>query len=300
MPKHPETEVLHRGEGAREGATPLTTPIYATSTFVFANAAELEVYQEGRSVKYIYSRYANPTVQAVEEKLAVLEGAEAALVTSSGMAATTTALFGLLASGEEVVCSAAIYGGTLHLIADFLKRFGVAARFASLDQLAAPESIIGPATKVLWFESPINPTLRCVDIRKIAEACRARNVMSVIDNTFASPVNQQPIGDGRGSGDALGDEIPERSQRRHRGRAHRIAGGHRPAGSRPEAVRRRPRAGVRVCAVARAQDADAPHGASQHERDGGRLLARRMTRGSAVSSIPACRRTPTTRSPNVR
>ena len=84
MAKHPETEVLHRGEGAREGATPLTTPIYATSTFVFANAAELEAYQQGRSDKYIYSRYANPTVQAVEEKLAVLEGAEAALVTSSG------------------------------------------------------------------------------------------------------------------------------------------------------------------------------------------------------------------------
>jgi cystathionine beta-lyase/cystathionine gamma-synthase len=194
MPKHPETEVLHLGEGAREGAAPLTTPIYATSTFVFANAAELESYQEGRSSSYIYSRYENPTVQAVEAKLAALEGAEAALVTSSGMAATTTALFGLLSGGGEVVCSAAIYGGTLHLISDFLKRFGVAARFVSLEQLAAPESVIGPDTKVVWFESPINPTLRCVDIRKVVEACRARDVMSIIDNTFASPINQQPIG----------------------------------------------------------------------------------------------------------
>jgi cystathionine beta-lyase/cystathionine gamma-synthase len=193
MAKHPETEVLHRGEGAREGATPLTTPIYATSTFVFANAAELEIYQDGRSQKYIYSRYENPSVQAVEEKLAVLEGGEAALVTSSGMAATTTALCGLLSAGEEVVCSAAIYGGTLHLIVDFLERFGIAARFASLEQLATPECVIGPNTKILWFESPINPTLRCVDIRKLVEVCRARNVTSVIDNTFASPVNQQPI-----------------------------------------------------------------------------------------------------------
>jgi cystathionine beta-lyase/cystathionine gamma-synthase len=196
MAKHPETEVLHRGEGAREGATPLTTPIYASSTFVFANAAELEFYQEGRSQKYIYSRYSNPTVQAVEEKLAILEGAEAALVTSSGMAATTTALCGLLASGQEVICSAAIYGGTLHLIADVLERFGIAARFASLEQLAAPDALLGPNTKVLWFESPINPTLRCVDIRKIADVCRARGVISVIDNTFASPVNQQPLGMG--------------------------------------------------------------------------------------------------------
>lgn len=193
MPRHPETDVLHRGEGARAGATPLTTPIYATSTFVFDTAADLERYQEGRSDKFIYSRYSNPSVLAVEEKLTILEGAEAALVTSSGMAATTTALCGLLSSGDEVVCSAAIYGGTLHLIADFLERFGIAARFASLEQLATPECVIGPQTKVLWFESPINPTLRCVDIRKVADVCRARTVTCVMDNTFASPVNQRPI-----------------------------------------------------------------------------------------------------------
>jgi cystathionine beta-lyase/cystathionine gamma-synthase len=193
MARHPETDVIHKAEGAREGATPLTTPIYATSTFTFANAAELEAYQEGRSDKYIYSRYANPSVQAVEVKLAIAEAAEAALVTSSGMAATTTALFGLLQGGDEVVCSAAIYGGTLHLIADFLARAGVTARFVSLDQLAKPESVLTPNTRVLWFESPINPTLRCVDIRAVAAACRARHVISIIDNTFASPINQQPL-----------------------------------------------------------------------------------------------------------
>ena len=194
MAKHPETDVIHRAEGARAGATPLTTPIYATSTFIFANAAELEAYQEGRSEKYIYSRYANPSVQSVEAKLAIVEGAEAAMVTSSGQAATTTALFGLLQAGDEVVCSAAIYGGTLHLIADFLARAGVTARFVSLAELAKPESVLTKKTKVLWFESPINPTLRCVDIRRVADACRAHGVISVIDNTFASPINQQPLG----------------------------------------------------------------------------------------------------------
>ncbi len=193
MPHHPDTEILHRGEGAREGAAPLTTPIYATSTFVFASAAELEAYQQGKSKAYIYSRYANPSVQAVEEKLAALEGADAALVTSSGMAATATALFGLLKAGDEVICSAAIYGGTLQVIGGFLTRFGVSARFATLDELARPDRLIGPSTRVVWFESPINPTLRCVDIRPLAEACRARQVLSVIDNTFASPVNQQPL-----------------------------------------------------------------------------------------------------------
>ena len=192
-PHDPATDVIHAGEGATPDATPLTTPIYATSTFVFANAAEMEAYQRGGSGKYIYTRYANPTVQAAEAKLAVLERAEAALVTSSGMAATSTALFGLLQAGDELVCSAAIYGGTLQIIASILSRFGVACRFATLDAFAAPDQLIGPQTKVVWFESPINPTLRCVDIRRVAEACRARGVTSVIDNTFASPVNQRPL-----------------------------------------------------------------------------------------------------------
>ena len=193
MAKHPITEALHAGDGAWPEATPLTTPIYATSTFLFENAAELEAYQQGKGHKFIYSRYANPTVQAVEQKIAALEGGETALLTSSGMAASATALFGLLAPGDEVVCSAAIYGGTLQVIAQQLARFGVQARFASLAELAEPSRLCGPQTKVLWFESPINPTLRCVDVAGVAAACRAKGVLSIIDNTFASPINQQPL-----------------------------------------------------------------------------------------------------------
>src|SRR5688500_20394871 len=87
MAHHPTTDAIHAGEGARPDAAPLTTPIYATSTFTFESAAELEAFQQGHSGRYIYSRYANPTVQAAEAKLAALEGATAALVTSSGMAA---------------------------------------------------------------------------------------------------------------------------------------------------------------------------------------------------------------------
>ena len=193
MAKHPITEALHAGDGAWPDASPLTTPIYATTTFLFANAAELEAFQQGKGRKYIYSRYANPTVQAAEQKVAALEAGDAALLTSSGMAATATALFGLLQSGDEVVCSAAIYGGTLQVIAQHLGRFGVTARFASLEELAVPERLCGPRTKVLWFESPINPTLRCVDVEKVAAASRAAGVISIIDNTFASPINQQPL-----------------------------------------------------------------------------------------------------------
>jgi cystathionine beta-lyase/cystathionine gamma-synthase len=193
MAKHPITEALHAGDGAWPDAAPLTTPIYATSTFLFANAAELEAYQQGKGHRYIYSRYANPTVQAAEQKVAALEGGESALLTSSGMAATATALFGLLQSGDEVVCSAAIYGGTLQVIAQHLSRFGVNARFATLEELARPESLCGPKTRLVWFESPINPTLRCVDVAAVAAGCRAKGVLSIVDNTFASPINQQPL-----------------------------------------------------------------------------------------------------------
>ena len=187
------TEIIHRGEGVNRNAAPLTTPIYETTTFVFDTAAEVQAYNEGKSPKFLYSRYSNPTVQAVEQTIAALELADTALLLSSGMAATATALLALLKSGDEIVCSAAIYGGTLHLLADMLPDFGIITRFASLEELAAPERVLGDKTKVLWFESPINPTLRCVDVAAIAAACRRRHVISIIDNTFASPINQQPI-----------------------------------------------------------------------------------------------------------
>ena len=187
------TELIHAGESGIGDAVPLTTPIYETSTFVFENAAEVAAYNQGKSTKYLYSRYANPTIVSVERKLAALERAESALLFSSGQGATTTILMAHVKAGDEVVCSAAIYGGTLHLLGDLLTRFGIQARFVTIEELAEPERVLTAATRLVWFESPINPTLRCLDIAKIAAACRARGVLSVIDNTFASPINQQPL-----------------------------------------------------------------------------------------------------------
>jgi cystathionine beta-lyase/cystathionine gamma-synthase len=187
------TELVQRASGALRHADPLTTPIFETTTFVFDSASEVRDYNEGRSRKYLYTRYGNPTVAAVEEKLAKLEGADTAMLLSSGQAATATALLGLLKSSDEVVCSSAIYGGTLHLLNDLLPRFGIRPRFVSIDALRQPDGVISAGTRLLWFESPINPTLRCVDIAAVANACRARGVISVVDNTFASPVNQQPL-----------------------------------------------------------------------------------------------------------
>jgi cystathionine beta-lyase/cystathionine gamma-synthase len=189
----PATELVGRAEGILDDVDPLTTPIYETTTFVFGSAAEVRRYNEGKSAKFLYSRYANPTIIAVERKIAALERAEAALVLSSGQAATTTALLALVSAGDEVICSSAIYGGTLHLLGDVLTRFGVRTRFATLEELAYPDLLFSETTKLVWFESPINPTLRCVDIAALTRVCRERGVISVIDNTFASPVNQQPI-----------------------------------------------------------------------------------------------------------
>lgn len=192
MDKGFSTTLIHRGEG-REPARSLTTPIYETTTFVFESADEVRRYNEGKTSRFLYSRYENPTIVATEEKLAAADGAEAALAFSSGMAATTNVLLTLLQAGDEVVCSAAIYGGTFHLLADFLPKFDIRPRFVSLDELRRPAGVIGERTKIVWFESPINPHLRCVDVRAIADACRARGVRSIIDNTFASPINQRPL-----------------------------------------------------------------------------------------------------------
>jgi cystathionine beta-lyase/cystathionine gamma-synthase len=188
----PARNRAHRS-GVPGTAVPLTTPVFETTTYVFESAAEVIAYNEGRSDKYLYSRYGNPTVAAVERTLADLDGAESALLFSSGMAATATTLIAHLAAGDEVVCAAAVYGGTLHLLHDLLSRFGITTRFVSAAELTALDAVVSKRTRVVWFESPTNPVLRCVDVRAVAAACRSHGVLSILDNTFASPVNQQPL-----------------------------------------------------------------------------------------------------------
>ena len=189
----PATRLIHGSHSDLGDAVPLTTPIYETTTFVFENAREVVAFNEGRSRKYLYTRYENPTTVSVERTLAALDGADAALLFPSGMAAIATILLTHVRAGDEVVCSAAVYGGTFHLLDEVLRRLGVETRFVPVEALGEPDRIISDRTRLVWFESPVNPTLRCVDVRRIADACRARGVLSVMDNTFASPINQQPI-----------------------------------------------------------------------------------------------------------
>src|SRR6478735_10533221 len=136
------TKLIHAGNGVDTGKTPsLTTPIYETSTFVFDSVADVEKYQEGKLNGYLYTRYENPTVVAVEQKLAAVDGAEVSLLFSSGMAAISTALMTLLKAGDEIICCSAIYGGTFHIIEDLLPRLGIKKSFVSIEQMADIESV---------------------------------------------------------------------------------------------------------------------------------------------------------------
>ena len=109
-----------------------------------------------------------------------------------------------------MVCCAAIYGGTYHVLNGLAAKFGITTRFATLDEFRTPAELIGPQTRIVWFESPINPTLRCLDVAAVAAACRAAGVLSVVDNTFASPVNQPVLAHGRRPVDAERHQVSER------------------------------------------------------------------------------------------
>jgi cystathionine beta-lyase/cystathionine gamma-synthase len=150
-------------------------------------------YLEGDEELYLYTRYANPTVRELEEALAEVEGAEAAVTLASGMAAMTTALMSLVRAGDEILASASLYGGTMRLLRGPLPAFGVAARFVPVGELPRVDRLAGEKSRVLVVESPTNPTLEVVDLAAVAEAAHARGLVVVVDNTFATPFLQRPL-----------------------------------------------------------------------------------------------------------
>jgi methionine-gamma-lyase len=193
MKRDPAAGDGQAGDGGLGGVVPLAPPIVTSTTFVFENAAEVVAYNQGRSSTYLYSRNENPTVVGVERQLAAFDGAEAAALFGSGTAAAAAVFMSFVDAGDEVVCPAAGYGGTQHLLRDVLARYGVAVRFVALEELARPDRLLAERTRLVWFESPTNPTLRCTDIAAVAAICREGGVLSAFDNTFASPINQRPL-----------------------------------------------------------------------------------------------------------
>jgi methionine-gamma-lyase len=187
----PGTTAVHGRRGAPRG--PLAVPIVQTSTFAFGSSAEMRRYLEGDEELFLYTRYANPTVRELEEALAAVEGAEAALALSSGMAAMATAVASLVRVGDEVLASASLYGGTVRLVTELLPRFGVAGRLVPPPDLSRIDRVAGERSRVVIVESPTNPTLDVVDLAAVCASAHARGLSVIVDNTFATPLLQHPL-----------------------------------------------------------------------------------------------------------
>jgi methionine-gamma-lyase len=186
------TIAIHAGEGKFQKNEPVGTVIARTASFTFSSSEEMRLWAEGKSSAYMYTRYANPTLAVAEEKIARLEGGEAALVTASGMAAISSALLSVLKAGDEVIATQALYGGSYRLMRDIFPRMGIVVRHVGTE-LAGIERLVNPRTKALYIETPTNPTLRLVDLRKAVAFAKEWDLISLIDNTFASPVLQKPL-----------------------------------------------------------------------------------------------------------
>ena len=187
------TLAVHAGEGETLAVPSTTTPVYLATTYRFPDAAEAEAYLAAPEGRWLYARLENPTVIAAERKIAALEGAEGAACFASGMAALTAALLSVLRAGDALLVSDTIYGQTTRLAHDVLARFGVEIRVVPLAGLAGAAAAAPGNVRALLFETPTNPTLRVVDVEAVAAACRARGILSLLDATFASPVNLRAL-----------------------------------------------------------------------------------------------------------
>ena len=207
------TRAVHAGAGLDPTTGAHATPIVQTSTFGYRSFARGERLFAGDEEGYLYSRVGNPTVAAFERSLADLEGAEAAVAFSSGMAAIAALAFTVLSPGRQIAYLGPLYGGSEGLFLDVLQRFGVPVRAVDADDLARG---LDPATGIVYLETPTNPTLRLHDLRAAADAAHAVGALCVADNTFSTPILTRPLEHGvdavvhsatkylGGHGDALG------------------------------------------------------------------------------------------------
>lgn len=187
-----ETQAVHAGIDENEFGA-VTPPIYQTSTFHFKNADHGARIFKGEEDGFIYTRMRNPTVEAMENAVAVLEGGAYALGCASGMAAVDTIFTSLLAAGDHVICSESVYGPTSTLLTSVFGKFGVQTDFINTSDLAKVEQAIKPNTKVIFIESPGNPTLAITDIKAVAAIAHQHGAQLVVDNTFMSPLLQSPF-----------------------------------------------------------------------------------------------------------
>lgn len=191
--KQMESSLIHEGYDPLTAEGSLTPPIYQTSTFVFPNAEAGEARFSGDMDGYIYTRLGNPTLSVLERRMAEIEGAEAAVAFSSGMAAISAVLIKLVKSGDHIVCSKGLYGCSYDLLTLLNEKFKVAFTLVDMSDPEKLRQAIRPETKVIFVETPINPTMKLVDLRAVSAIAKQRRITTVVDNTFATPYLQRPL-----------------------------------------------------------------------------------------------------------
>ena len=187
------TRAIHHAYDPYAGTGDLNPPIHVSSTYTFPTVEDGAARFAGEQAGYVYSRVGNPTTVLLEQRLADLEGGEAALVTASGMGATTSLLWTLLKPGDEVIADKTLYGCTFGFFHHGLARFGVKITHIDLTDPANLAAAIGPATRIVYFETPANPNMRLADIAAIAAIARRHGALTVVDNTYCTPYLQRPI-----------------------------------------------------------------------------------------------------------
>ena len=189
---HPETLAVRAGT-ERSPFGEHSDALHLTSSFVFQSAAQAAERFANREPGHIYSRFSNPTVSAFEERLATLEGAECCIATASGMSAILSCAMGLLKAGDHIVCSAQVFGATVQLFGGILKRFGVETTFVAGSSPAAWQKAVQPNTRLLFLETPSNPTMEIFDIAAISQIAKKAGALLAVDNAFCTPILQRPI-----------------------------------------------------------------------------------------------------------
>ena len=168
-------------------------PIFTTSSYVFASAAEAAARFSGDQPGNIYSRFTNPTVRTFEQRLAALEGAESCVATASGMSAILATCLGLLKSGDHIVSSRSIFGSTTLLFTNYLAKLGIETSFVDLADIADWQAAIRPETRLMFLETPSNPLTELADIEQLAELAHQNDILLAVDNCFCTPALQQPL-----------------------------------------------------------------------------------------------------------
>ena len=190
---HIDTQAIHAGRINDEQFGSLATPLYQTSTFIFDNAEQGAQRFAGEEEGFIYTRLGNPTTRQLEQRVAALEGMEDAAATATGMGAVSAALLANLSAGDHLIASKALYGCSYALIAHQLTRFGIEVTFVDMTEQSNIEQAVQDNTKVLFLETPINPNLVVLDLAMIGKVAQQHNIISIVDNTFLTPILQRPI-----------------------------------------------------------------------------------------------------------